>query len=133
MARPAFTFAEVLLCLMVLATSLTLLGGQQTKSVFRSMRSRQEIERLYPLKHYLYTAAVQPPSLEKPVLEPIKEPATKIELTQIPLAKKSPLAHLAGRILLVSAQGRWDSGVKRERELRLVTCVYTEPDIEEKK
>src|SRR5579862_3690490 len=53
-SRPAFTMIEVLLALSILASSVFLLSRLNVRSLFRVMRDRDEIEKIFLIKKDFY-------------------------------------------------------------------------------
>jgi hypothetical protein len=70
----AFTFAEVLLSLMVLTGSMFVLSNIQSRSIRKVQKSADEITRLSLVKQYSYISYFNPPTYEKPIKATFENP-----------------------------------------------------------
>ncbi len=121
----AFTLMEVMLAMGILAISMTLLSTLQTKSVFRVLRGREQIERIYLIKEQVYKAWIGQPkkSTEKPDVIRRENPETKIENWRKQITKKSALAQFEKDIQIVSTTGSWKSG-PWNRSMTIASFVF---------
>jgi len=121
MKRPGFTLAEVLLSLFVLSSSMFILSELQVKSMIKVWHGREDIDRLYIIKKYLYKLFLEPKQARKQTRR-IDEPAMKLTVDAHSFHKKSSLAPFRKRLQFASAVGEWERGT-RKRQVRIVTLV----------
>lgn len=110
----AFTFVEVLLALVILATSMTLLSNLQSRSIFRVLDSREQVDRMFHIKRALYEFLLQPKKTRRPRVARIADPESKIISEMREINRKSSLYPLRKNIVLISSRGEWESGPKKK-------------------
>ena len=121
--RTAFTLIEVLLALGVLATSMAILSSLQTKSIFRVLYGREEIDRVFLIKQRLYSLLIKPTKLNRPKKERLEEPEMSIETTTFSIPRKSSLFDLRTKLMAMSTTGKW-LRAGREQTMRMVSFVF---------
>jgi len=126
-SNKAFTFPEVLLSLVVLAVSMTLLLNLQTRSIFRIYKSRDEVDRIFPIKERLLRffdkTVAKDEDPQKPVVERLEQPEVAITLKTSPINAKSSLKKFKDHLVLISSEGKWKTA-KNERSLKMVSFVF---------
>ena len=120
----AFTFAEVLLSLLVLTSSVYVFSKLQFKSIFRTEKSTQEVERVFFVKKYLYKLYLSPPAKNKKTIKKtITEPEVVITANRQDIdPKKSSLKKLSKKLEIIWSKGSWESGPDK-REIKMISFV----------
>ena len=128
--KSAFTFAEVLLSLMILTGSVYIMSGLQFKSGRKVLSSADEIDRIFAVKKQLYNLYFQPPKKDKPKKVIIPDPDVTItsHIRQID-KKKSALKDFVKDINIIWADGTW----KRGTEIRSLKIISFAPKPKDKK
>jgi len=128
----AFTIAEILIALFVLASSMSVLADLQVKSMFRVQRGRDEIERMPLIKEQLYRLFARPePPSKKEQLITVKEPKTVIKMGMNDIDKKSSLfAQFKNDISVIWAEGSWKRG-NRDATMKMISFVTKPPEKQE--
>jgi len=123
-----FTFAEVLLALFVLATSMYLLSNLQFRSLMKVSDGREEIERVFLIKKALYELFLDPilKKKDKQIVEKLEKPEVVITSHNKAIdKKKSVLKDFAEDIDIIWAEGTWKSGM-RNRRSKMISFVFKE-------
>ena len=123
-----FTLPEVLLAMVILATSMSLLSELQTKSIFRIFKAREEIDRVYLIKRRLYDLYFAKPEQEigKEKKERIENPDLKLISHTMDINKKSVLKDFADRLRIIWSQGTWESQGKKN-QMKMVSFILKPP------
>lgn len=119
--RAGFTLPEVMLSLFILSSSMFVLSELQVRSMMRVWYGRQDIDRLYLIKKYLYRLSLQPEKARKQSHQFI-DPEMKLIVEPRPIHKKSSLAPFAKELQLLVSEGIWDRGGK-ERSIGIMTLA----------
>lgn len=116
-----FTMPEILVSLFILSSSMFILSELQVKSMMRVWYGREEIDRLYTVKKYLYKSYLDPEKARKQTRQ-FEDPELKITVQPAGIHKKSSLAPYSDYLQLLNSSGSWTRG-DRPRTLSIVTCV----------
>ena len=124
-----FTFAEVLLALSVLATSMYLYSNLQFRSMFKIQDSRDVIDRIFFVKKALYESFLDPEfKRDKPRVEKLETPQVTITTHKQDVdKKKSELKDFAQTIDIIWSEGVWKSGL-RDRRTKMISFVFKEEE-----
>jgi prepilin-type N-terminal cleavage/methylation domain-containing protein len=104
-----FTLIEVLMALFILTGSVFVLSDLQIKSIFRTLKSRDEINRIFLIKEKLYSNYINPPKKTKKVVDQTEEPETTSTVEISEIEKSSELRDFVDDIHIVSCLGEWQS------------------------
>ncbi|MGD1997483.1 MAG: hypothetical protein PVJ92_01060 [Candidatus Dependentiae bacterium] len=121
MKRAAFTIPEILVSLFILSSSMFILSELQVKSMLRVWYGREEIDRLYLIKKYLYKSYLDPEKARKQMRQ-FEEPELKVTVQPAGIHKKSSLAPYSDYLQLLQSRGTWQRG-GRPKTLSIVTVV----------
>ena len=128
--QKGFTFAEVLLALFVLSTSMYLLSNLQFRSLIKVSDSREEIDRVFLIKKALYELFLDSQlKKDKPLVE--KHEAPEVVITSYKQAidkKKSALKDFSDDISISWSEGKWKSGL-RDRAAEIISFVFKEKSV----
>ena len=124
--QKGFTLAEVLIALFILATSMFIFSELQVKSMLRVWQGRQDIDRLYTIKKYLYKMYLEPKKARKHT-QTFSDPEVRVSVEPRPIHKKSSLFPLNKYLHLVTSQGSWERGGK-DRTIGIVSMVEYVPE-----
>ena len=125
-AAKAFTLPEVLIALFVLSSSMVVLSTNQTRSLFRVLRGRDEIERIFFIKQRLYELFLTPPKTDKQAVEKRETPEVKITSGKAEIDKKSEVyEQFKDRVAVVRSHGGWKRG-QSDVALSMVSFVLKE-------
>lgn len=113
--------AEILVSLFILSSSMFILSELQVKSMLRVWYGREEIDRLYIIKKYLYKSYLDPEKARKQTRQ-FEDPELKVTVEPVGIHKKSSLAPYGDYLQLLQSGGTWQRGGK-PRTLPIVTCV----------
>jgi len=123
MKTNAFTFAEVLLALLVLTGSMYVYSGLQFRATAKVRKSVGQIERVFFIKKYLYQLYTKPPTTPKPLKVTIENPDTTITAYKQKIdKKKSPFKGFEQEIDIIWAQGDWSDGFDK-RSMKMISFV----------
>jgi Tfp pilus assembly protein PilV len=119
----AFTFAEVLLSLFVLAISIYILTSLQFRSINKIRKSSEIIDRLFYVKKYLYKLYLTPLEKGKSIKETIENPDVTITANKAKIdVKKSSLKEFAKRAEIIWSQAEWQRGPDK-RKIKMISFV----------
>ncbi len=124
-----FTIAEVMVALFILSTSLIVLSELQVRSMLRVWQSREDIDRVYVLKKYLYRMYLHPYDARK-TSQKFEDPAMHMVIEPMPISKKSSLAPYAEQLQFLRAAGTWSRGTAT-RTLELFALAPRPPHKED--
>ena len=123
MNKNAFTFAEVLLALLVLTGSMYVYSGLQFRAAAKVRKSVGQVERVFFIKKYLYQLYTQPPTKDKPLKVTIEDPETIITTHKQSInKKKSSLKAFEQEIDIIWSQGEWSDGLKKH-SMKMISFV----------
>jgi Tfp pilus assembly protein PilV len=125
----AFTIAEVMVSLFILSSSIFVLSELQVRSMLRVWQSREDIDRVYVLKKYLYRMYLHPADARK-TSQKFEEPAMNMVIEPVGISKKSSLATYAEKLQFLRATATWSRGTAT-RTLQLVALAPRPPAKEE--
>lgn len=122
MKNNAFTFAEVLLALLVLTGSMYIYSNLQYRAINKVRRSTGTVDRVFFIKKFLYQLYAKPPT-KKPLKVTLTDPDTVItaykqEINQ----KKSSLKSFADEIDIIWSEGTWTEGFNK-RSMKMISFV----------
>lgn len=117
--RTAFTLPEVMIALFILASSMFVLSELQVKSMMQVWAGREDIDRLYTIKKFLYKAYLNPKKATKSTRS-FESPAMKLTIQPMPVHKKSSLAPYAEYLQVLASEGKWVRG-GHERRIPMVS------------
>lgn len=119
----AFTFAEVLLALLVLTSSMYIYSGLQYRALAKVRRSTGQIDRVFFIKKFLYQLYAKPPIADKPLKVTLTDPDTVITAYKQQIdPKKSSLKSFAKEIDIIWSQGTWNEGTDK-RSMKMISFV----------
>jgi prepilin-type N-terminal cleavage/methylation domain-containing protein len=130
-SNSGFTFAEVLLALVILATSAFILSDLQFRSYFRVSKYHAEIERIFLIKKALYKMLLTPEQTEKAITKKYTDPNLKIISHKKEIHKKSSLASFRKDIDILWSEGTWSQD-DREASSKMITFALKYPEEEKK-
>jgi len=120
--KNGFTFAEVLISLFVLASSMYVLSNAQFKSIRWSQKNSRKVELIFPIKKALYESYLTPPE-KKPIKISLEQANVDITTYKNEInAKKSSLKDFAKSIDIIWSEGEWKDGPDR-RSLKMISFV----------
>lgn len=109
----AFTLPEVMIALLVVATSMTLLTNLQVRSLLRVQQGREFVDRMFVIKQHIYELFMDPQKYTKPRVIRLEDPEVKIVTEIRSVAQKSTLASLGKNLTMLTSRGEWQSGPKK--------------------
>ena len=130
--KNGFTIIEVLLAMFILVSSVYVLSNLQIRSIFRVLKDRDEIDRVFLVKKELYLAMFDKEKSNKRTTTEIEDLSTKIVTEPVSVEKKSSLKDLTGEVRLLKSVGSWEKDMKK-REIVMVSIISKPADKEEKK
>lgn len=119
--RSGFTLVEVLIALFIISTAIFALSELQVRSVLRVWDAREEIDRLYYIKKYLYRGTLDEKQTTRRVRD-FEDPAMRLVVEAEDISKRSSLAPYAKDLRLLKSSGIWERGTK-ERSLDMVAII----------
>lgn len=128
----AFTLMEVLIAIVILVSTVFVLNDLQIRSLFRVLKDREEIERVFYVKRELYLEYLNPAEAGKKHTSKLENPDVTITTQAREFVKKSPLEPFKDDMLFIESEGMWKSGPK-SRFVRLVTLLRKPIDEEDDK
>ena len=130
--KNGFTIIEVLLAMFILVSSVYVLSNLQIRYIFRVLKDRDEIDRVFLVKKELYLAMFDKEKSNKRTTTEIEDLSTKIVTEPVSVEKKSSLKDLTGEVRLLKSVGSWEKDMKK-REIVMVSIISKPADKEEKK
>jgi len=107
--RSGFTIVEVMISLFILSTSMFVLSELQIRSMLRVWQSREDIDRVYIIKKFLYRMYVRPADARK-TAQKFDDPQMHMSIEPIEISKKSVLAPYAKSLQYLKATATWSRG-----------------------
>jgi len=137
MIKRAFTLLEVLLALSILTSSVFVLSQLHMRALFRVIRDRNEIEKIFLVKKDLYKLFFKAdkkawPKEEKPQINKLENPEMVITSYVRDIDAKSSLKKFKDKIFIAQSEGEWKSG-HLEQRAKIVSFVLKPPKEKEKK
>ena len=123
--RAGFTLPEILISLFILSSSMFLLSELQLRSMMRVFYGREEIDRLYLIKKYLYRQSLEPEKAKRQKQQ-LVEPEMQLVVEPRDIHKKSSLASFAKELQLLVSTGSWERGSK-QKKISIVTLAPRPP------
>lgn len=105
----AFTLIEVMVALFILSSSLFVLSELQVRSMLRVWQSREDIDRIYVIKKYLYRMYFAPQAAKK-TSQKFDAPPMHMIIEPAEIHKKSVLAPYARQLQFLRASATWQRG-----------------------
>lgn len=99
----------------------------QLKSLFKVWYAREDIDRIYHIKKYVYKALISLAPLKRQK-QTLDDPDMILQVEPISLHKKSSLAPYAAHLSLVKGEGMWHRGT-RETRLSLVGLKLIQSEV----
>ena len=119
--RAGFTLIEVLIALFILSTAIFVLSELQVRSVLRVWDSREDIDRLYFIKKYLYRGTLDPKKTTRRVRD-FEDPDMRLTVEAEDISKRSALAPFAKDLRLLKSSGQWQRGSSK-RSLNMIAVI----------
>jgi Tfp pilus assembly protein PilV len=130
--KTAFTLIEVLLALFTLATAATILANLQGRAIFRVIKSRDEIEKIFFIKKDLYALTYNVKKDQKKIVNKLENPEMTITSELVDIQPKSTLKNFRDKIKIAQTDALWiqQGG---ERQVKMLTFVFIPPEDKEEK
>ena len=125
-ANEGFTLIEVMVALFILSSSLFVLSELQVRSMLRVWQSREDIDRIYVIKKYLYRMYFAPENAKK-TSQTFDAPVMHMIIEPVEIHKKSALAPYARQLQFLRATATWERG-SAKRTLELVALAPRPPE-----
>jgi prepilin-type N-terminal cleavage/methylation domain-containing protein len=126
--RSAFTLVEVMIALFIASTTLFALSELQLRSMLKVWQSREDIDRVYVVKKFLYRMYLSPDQIRK-TSQKFEEPAMQMRIEPVPIHTKSSLAPYAKQLQFLHATATWSRGTAtRMLDLYALTPRSPEPE-----
>ena len=109
MKRQGFTIVEVMVALFISSTSIFLLSELQMRSMLKVWQSREDIDRVYVVKKYLYRMYLKPEDARK-TSQKFEDPSMHMVIQPVAINKKSSLAPFAQKLHFLAATATWSRG-----------------------
>ncbi|MBU1007631.1 hypothetical protein KKA53_00955 [Candidatus Dependentiae bacterium] len=110
--KSGFTFAEVLLALLVLTGSMYVYSGLQYRAIAKVRKSTGQIDRVFFIKKFLYQLYTKPAKAQKKRTLKLTTPDTAITTHKQKIdPKKSSLKSFAKEIDIIWSQGEWNENI----------------------
>ncbi|MDQ5890971.1 MAG: hypothetical protein QG604_845 [Candidatus Dependentiae bacterium] len=107
--RTGFTLMEVMVSLFILSSSMFVLSELQVRSMIRVWQSREDIDRVYVIKKFLYKMYLNPSDARK-TSQKFEEPPMHMVIEPVEINKKSALAPYAKQLHYLKATAKWARG-----------------------
>jgi len=111
MNKQSFTLMEVMISLFILSSSMFALSELQVRSMLRVWESKEEIDRVYVIKKYLYRMYFASETAKK-VSQKFEEPAMQLVIEPFSINQKSMLAPYAKQMHFLEATATWSRGTQ---------------------
>ena len=116
--RNAFTMFEIILSLFVLSSSVYVLTSLQMRALFRVLKDRDEVEKVFLMKRRLYEVFYKPVEEIKPSKEKLEEVGIILNRNFIEIGPKSALREYKKILQLVYVQAEWHrDAIKRDERM----------------
>ena len=120
--KHGFTLIEVMIAIFILVSSIYVLTDLQIRSLFRVLKDREEVDRVFLVKKDSYTSYITPPKCDKPHITKIEDPAVDIKTEYVELNKKSVFYEHKDLISLIKTTGTWKQN-NVMRNIIMITLV----------
>jgi Tfp pilus assembly protein PilV len=107
--RVGFTIIEVMIALFIASTTLFALSELQLRSMLKVWQSREDIDRVYIVKKFLYRMYLNPDQIRK-TSQKFDEPAMQMRIEPVAIHKKSSLAPYTKQLQFLHATATWSRG-----------------------
>ncbi len=107
--RSGFTIVEVMIALFIASTTLFVLSELQLRSMLKVWQSREDIDRVYVVKKFLYRMYLNPDEIRR-TSQKFEEPSMLMRIEPVPIHKKSSLAPYAKHLQFLKATATWSRG-----------------------
>ena len=123
--KNAFTLAEVIIALFILATSIYILSNLQFRALNKARSTKDEIIRVFFIKKYIYQLYSNPPKEEKPLKVEMENPEVVITAHKQEIDhKKSSLKEFSKDIDIIWSTGSWKQAGIINKELKMISFVH---------
>ena len=102
-----FTIFEVLISIFILISSIYVLTNLHLRTLFRIVKDRENLERIYLLKKEAYLIFLSPPQDDKPQKIDIEKPDFVIISEIVEIDKNSPFFSMNERLNMIKTVGHW--------------------------
>jgi len=109
MKKAAFTIVEVMVALFILSTSIFVLSELQIRSMLRVWQCREDLDRVYVMKKYLYRMYISPQEARK-TSQKLDQPSMQLVVEPQGIHKKSVLAPFGKSLQFLKATAQWQRG-----------------------
>ncbi len=106
---PGFTLIEVVLAIGILATTMYTLSSLQIRSLYRIIKDREQIEKIFLTKCQCYRAHLKPLAAGKRVVVKTENPPTTFTTEVSEIGKKSALVKFAQDLNVLKTECLWKS------------------------
>lgn len=123
-----FTLIEVILAMGVLTTTVFVVSGLMLRSFLRVQENRDDIEKVFLVKHELYDNYLKPPQASKSVVKKIGNPEITITSMLSDINEHSTLKVLNKKLKIVKSDAIWtkDNIIKESSMLSFVSVPEKE-------
>ncbi len=128
--RNAFTMFEIILSLFVLSSSVYVLTSLQMRALFRVLKDRDEVEKVFLMKRRLYEVFYKPIEEIKSSKEKLEDAEVVLNRNFIEISPKSELRDYKKILQLVYVQAEWQrDAIKRDERM---VAIIGKPTQQEK-
>lgn len=123
-----FTLIEVILAMGILTTTVFVISGLMLRSFLRVQENRDDIEKVFLVKHELYDNYLKPPKPYKSVVKKIENPEITITSMLTDINEHSTLKALKKKLKIVKSDAIWtkDNIIKESSMLSFVSVPEKE-------
>ena len=133
MKRNAFTLFEVIISIGVLTVAVSVVASLQLRSLFRVLRDRDALEKVFLIKKDVYAMWLKPPVKQYKKTNKLEDKEMAIATVVGGVNPKSSLASLGDRLQMVCVTGAWKQNqVKQNITMGAVVFKPYQADKEKK-
>ena len=103
----AFTIFEVLISMFILVSAIYVLTNMHLRTLFRIVKDRENLERIYVLKKESYLRYLSPLNQKDSQRINVENPDISITLEAVEMGKNSIFQSMKERLNVIKAAGRW--------------------------
>jgi hypothetical protein len=118
-----------MIALFIASTTLFALSELQLRSMLKVWQSREDIDRVYVVKKFLYRMYLNPDEI-RTTSQKFEEPPMQMRIEPVVIHKKSSLAPYAKNLQFLKATASWSRGTAT-RTLDLYALTLRQPVTEE--
>lgn len=115
MKRNAFTLIEVIIAIGMLTVAVSVVASLQLRSLFRVLRDRDMIEKIFLIKKDVYAMWLKPPAKQFKKINKLEDKEMAIATVVSGINPKSSLASLGDRLQMVCVTGAWKQNQIKQR------------------